>query len=97
MSDYSVSSNTSVVPQGSARRTTAPPAMSAVENATTAVTRALAYSLSLSSPPPSPFFFPALSSFVPSNRSRAESASTGRQGKEGRGEARHIFMREGRG
>ena len=56
-----------------------------------------ACSLSLAFPPPSPFFSPALSSSVLSNRSRAERANAGRQGKEGRGEAHHVFMREGRG
>ena len=69
--------------------------MGAVENVTTAVTRALAYSLSLSSPP-SPFFSPVLSSAVLGNRSRAESVSAGRKGKEGQGRGlSRIYEGEG--
>ena len=93
MSDCSIAADMLDGPQGSAWRTTAPPAMGAVENATTAVTRALAYSLYLSLfPPPSPFFSPALSSTVLGSRSRAESMSAGKKGKEGQGRgSSHIY------
>jgi hypothetical protein len=49
MSDYSVTVDTSDGPQGYAWMTTASPAMGAMENAATAVRRALAIPLSLSS------------------------------------------------
>ena len=71
--------------------------MGAVENVATTIRRALAIPLSLSFPPPSPFFSPTLSFSVLSNRSRAERANAGGKGKKGRGVARHIFMREERG
>ena len=86
-SDYIVSSDMSDGPQGSARRTTAPPAMGVVENAATAVRLALFLSLSL--PPPSPFFSLALS--VLSNRSRVERTNAGRQGKKGREGSSRIY------
>ena len=78
MSDCSISADTSDGPQGSAWRTTAPPTMGAVENVAMVVRHALAISLSLSFPPPSPSFSPALSSSVLSNRSRAERANAGK-------------------
>ena len=90
MSDYGIAADTSHRPQGSAWMTTALPAMDVVEKAATVVRRAFAIPLS---PPLSPFFSPALS--VLSNRSRAERSNVCRQGKEGRGEAHHVFMREG--